>query len=126
MHLQSFKVQEHTIKEFTNMCERIKSVLSDSPSNKRTNKGSSHKNKSRGKRKRGRHNTSNRNDGEKKFYCLLHGKKPMHNTNDCETLKRQTEEQKKARNGNRDDKRNNKKRGNVPNKEDVHALVPFS
>ena len=34
MHLQNFKVQEHTIKEFTKMCERLDSALSDSPSNK--------------------------------------------------------------------------------------------
>ena len=67
MHLQNFKVQEHTINEFTKMCERLKSALSDSPSNERTNKGSSHKNKSGGKQKRGRHNTSNKNDVEKKL-----------------------------------------------------------
>ena len=48
LHLKKIKVQEHTIKEFTKMCKRIESALSDSPSTKRTNKGSSHKNKSHG------------------------------------------------------------------------------
>ena len=48
MHLQNFKVKEHTIKEFTEMRERLKSALSDLPSTKQTNKGSSHKNESCG------------------------------------------------------------------------------
>ena len=39
---------------------------------------------------------------------------------------RQAEEQKKARGGNRDDKRDNKNRGYSPNKEEVHALVQFA
>ena len=50
MHLQNFKVQEHTIKEFTEMCERFKSTLSDSPSSKQTNKGLSNKNNLAGTR----------------------------------------------------------------------------
>ena len=126
MHLQNFKVQEHTIKEFTKMCERLESALIDSPSTKRTNKGLSHKNEFRGNQKHCHHNINNKNDGEKKLYCLLHGNNPTHNTNDCQTLKRQTKEQKKARNGNCNDKRNNKKKGYVPNKEEVHALVQFA
>ena len=63
MHLQNFKVQEHTIKEFTNMCERLEPTLSDLPSTEQTNKGSSNKNKSRMNKKR-RCNNSNKNKGK--------------------------------------------------------------
>ena len=41
MNLQNFKVQEHTIKEFTEMCKRLESAFSESPSTEQTNKGSS-------------------------------------------------------------------------------------
>ena len=50
MHLQKFKVQEHTIKEFTELCERLESALNDLPSSKQTNRGSFNKNKSVGTR----------------------------------------------------------------------------
>ena len=103
MYLQNFKVQEHTIKEFTKMCERLESVLSDLPSRKQTNEGSSNKKESR-RNKKHRRNNSNKNDREKKFYCLLHGKKSTHNTNDCQNLKQQAEELKRGRGGNYDDK----------------------
>ena len=124
MHLQNFTVQEHTIKEFTEMCERLESALSDSPSSEQTNKGSSNKNKSCGNKKP-RFNNSDKNDREKKFYCFLQCKNFTHGTNDCQTLKHQAEERKKGRGGNCDDKHNNNKKGYNPDKEEVHALVQF-
>ena len=66
------------------------------------------------------------NDGAKKIFCLLHGKNATHDTNDCRTLKRQAEEQKKSRGNNRDDKHNSKKKGYNPNKEEVNMLVQFA
>ena len=51
MHLQKFKVREHTIKEIINICERLESTFSDLPSRKQTNKGLSDKNKYRGNKK---------------------------------------------------------------------------
>ena len=41
LHLQNYKVQDHTIKEFTKICERLESVFRDSPSNDSTNKNKS-------------------------------------------------------------------------------------
>ena len=125
MHLQNFKVQKHTINEFTEMCDRFESALSDLSSSKRTNKGSSNKNKSRGNKKRCCNN-SNKNNRENKLYCLLYGKNSTHDTNDCQTLKHQAEERKRSRGGNCDNKRNNKKKGYNLNKEEVHTLVQFT
>ena len=67
LHLQNFNVQEHTIKEFSEMCERLESAFRDSPSSKPSNKGSSDKNESCGNKKRHRNNNSDRNNGEKNF-----------------------------------------------------------
>ena len=72
------------------------------------------KNESRGNKKR-RCNNSDKNDGEKKFYCLLHSKNSTHNTNNCQTFKQQTEERNKGRGGNRNN-RNNKKRATIQTK----------
>ena len=70
IYLQNFKVQEHKIKEFTKMCERLESALSDLPSSKQTNKGSPRKEKSCGNKKK-RRNNSNENKGENN-YSVLH------------------------------------------------------
>ena len=56
----------------------------------------------------------------------MHGKNSTHDTNNCQTLKQLAEERKRSNGGNRNDKRNNKKKGYNPNKEEVHALVQFS
>ena len=125
MHLQNFKLQEHTIKDFTEMCERLKSVLSDLPSTEGTNKGFSNKNKSCGNKKH-RCNNSDKNNRENEIYCLLHGKNYTYNTNDCQTLKQQAEERKKGHGCNRNDKCNSKKKGDNLNKEEVYTLVQFA
>ena len=112
MHLKNFKYQEQTMKEFTNMCERLEYAISNSPSREQTNKGLSNKNESRGNKKIRRNNSNNKN-GEKKFYCLFHGKNSTHDTNDCWTLKQQAEEHKRSRSGNRENKCNNKKKATI-------------
>ena len=78
------QVQEHTIKEFTKMCERLESAFSDLPSSKRVNKGFPNP--------KGTRNVDATTATKKKFYCLLHSKNSTHNTKDCQTLNQQAEE----------------------------------
>ena len=65
----------------------------------------------------------NTNDEDLKF-CMMHGKNPTHTTEQCRTLKREVDKQKKSRDKNGEKK--SSKRGYNPSQEEIHALAAFA
>ena len=96
MRLQGFKPLESSIKEFVEFCERLEST-EELPSKKGTEDSTNHE--GRGKSKRARTTETKKrgrsDDADNKFYCMLHGPNPNHDTKNCRSLKKHVDKVKK-------------------------------
>ena len=96
MRLQGFKPLESSIKEFVEFCERLEST-EELPSKKGTEDSTNHE--GRGKSKRARTTETKKrgrsDDANNKFYCMLHGPNPNHDTKNCRSLKKHVDKVKK-------------------------------
>ena len=118
MVLQDFDPLQHTIKQFTEFCERMEQVeahegtkVTSSSSNKKS-EGS----KSSGSKKRGREQV----EQEVEKYCMLHGK-GNHSTEDCRTLKAQAKHMKATYEAQMPE--NHQK---LKNRQELHAIIAES
>ena len=91
------------------------------PSNNEKDKKDKNNDRSNGKKKRRCGN--GKSDEDKQFFCLIHGKNPTHNSDQCcilqEDAKRHKEERKKssAKNGTKNPH---------ASKDELHAIVEFA
>ena len=104
---------------------RLESSLKDleSKSSKKTgssedqNKNKNNNDCSNGKRKRGC--DKNKNGDDKEYYCLLHGKNGLHNSDQCRTLKQDAEKRKKER-------EHSGGKSQRVSKQEIHTIVQFA
>ena len=96
MRLQGFKPLESTVKEFIEFCERLEST-EEAPIKGNADKSTNQE--GRGKSKRARTTETKKrgrsDDADNKFYCMLHGPNPNHDTKNCRSLKKHVDKVKK-------------------------------
>ena len=118
MQVHNFRLTSGTLREFQDFWRRLEATLEDSHANNNSNKASV---QDKGHKKHRCNN--NNNKGIQQHYSMLHGHNQAHSTNQCRTLKKETEKVKKfAEIGNR----KNKKCNYNPTKEEIHVLAKFS
>ena len=119
MQVQNFEPTAGTLREFQDFCERLESALDEYPNGEKDETSKKPSGQEKGKKKRRR----NTNDEDLKF-CMMHGKNPTHTTEQCRTLKREVDKQKKSRENNGEKK--SSKRGYHPTQEEIHVLATFA
>ena len=89
MILQGFDPLEKSMKEFIDFCERLERTKDLSPSTADNQQVQTSK---EGKSKKKA--WTERNKSSDKYYCHFHGKNRTHGSEDCNTLKKMTEDKK--------------------------------
>ena len=122
MRLQAFEPYTKTVREFVKFCERLEAVFPVGENKKPAGNEQDRKPEDRTNgRKRRR---DNKNSGKDGYWCLLHGKNSLHDTNDCKALKADAKKRLNAKTG----KDNNGKNKNVrfaTTDEEIHTLVEY-
>ena len=95
----------------------IKASQKTGSSNKEKDKKKSKNDRSNGKKKRRRGNGKDNKD--KPFFCLIHGKNSLHNSNQCCTLQQDAEKRKEER-------KKNGAKSQRTGKHELHAIVEFA